>query len=165
MSRSTPRFAPRSSWQSPAPASKSPAPAVSRPLGGSRAIDSENPARLSRSGSATSGHGGPGSPAGPTGTAARQAIHKEIAKRLRIDPKVKEAMTEAFAAVLAEFRNATLKDSAVLESVGRQVHGVTGGQMREFARRLRDAVPRPLTEEMILAWADCASRTQHRMAT
>ena len=70
--------------------------------------------------------------AGPTGIAARQAIHNEIAKRLRIDPKVKEAMTEAFAAVLTEFRNATLKDSAVLESVGRQIHGVTGGQMREF---------------------------------
>jgi hypothetical protein len=34
------------------------------------------------------------------------------------------------------------------------VHGVTGGQMREFARRLRGAAPRPLTEEMILALAD-----------
>jgi len=34
------------------------------------------------------------------------------------------------------------------------VHGVTGGQMREFAQRLRDAAPRPLTEEQILAWAD-----------
>src|SRR5262249_38567069 len=61
---------------------------------------------------------------------------------------------EAFAAVLGEFRDATLQRSAVLESVGRQVHGVTGGQMREFAQRLRDAAPRPLTEEMILAWAD-----------
>ena len=75
-------------------------------------------------------------------------------QRLRIDPKVKQAMAEAFAVVLEEFRDATLKDSAVLESVGRQVHGVTGGQMREFAQRLRDAAPRPLTEELILAWAD-----------
>ncbi len=90
----------------------------------------------------------------PAGNAARQAISREIATRLRIDPKVKQAMTAAFAVVLAEFRDATLKHSAVLASVGRQVHGVTGGQMREFAQRLRDAAPRPLTVEMILAWAD-----------
>jgi hypothetical protein len=96
----------------------------------------------------------------PAGSAARQAIQREIATRLRIDPKVKQAMTAAFAVVLEEFRDATLKDSVVLESVGRQVHGVTGGQMREFARRLRDAAPRPLTEEQILAWADA-----HKAAT
>ena len=75
-------------------------------------------------------------------------------RELRIDPMVKKAMAEAFAVVLEEFRDVTLKDSAVLESVGRQVHGVTGGQMQEFAQRLRDAVPRPLTEEQILGWAD-----------
>jgi hypothetical protein len=45
---------------------------------------------------------------------------------------VKKAMAEAFAVVLEEFRDVTLKDSAVLESVGRQVHGVTGGQMRSL---------------------------------
>ena len=67
---------------------------------------------------------------------------------------VKKAMAEAFAVVLDEFRDATLKDSAVLESVGRQIHGVTGGQMREFAQRLRDAALRPLTAEQILAWSD-----------
>jgi hypothetical protein len=89
-----------------------------------------------------------------TGAAARKRLKQEIAKRLRIDPKVKQAMTAAFAAVLDEFRDATLKDSLVLESIGRQVHGVTGGQMREFAQRLRDAVPQPLTVEQILAWAD-----------
>jgi hypothetical protein len=91
---------------------------------------------------------------GPTGAAVRDVIRRETAKRLRIDPTVKKAMAEAFAVVLHEFRDATLKDSVVLESVGRQVHGVTGGQMREFAQRLRSAVPRPLTEEQILAWAD-----------
>ena len=69
-------------------------------------------------------------------------------------PAVKQAMAEAFAVVLEEFRHTTLKDSAVLESVGRQVHGVTGGQMREFAQRLRAAIPRPLTEEQILSWTD-----------
>jgi superfamily II DNA or RNA helicase len=91
---------------------------------------------------------------GSTGESAREAVHQEMAKRLRIDPRVKEAMAEAFAVVLDEFRVVTLKDSAVLESVGRQIHGVTGGQMREFAQRLRDAAPRPLTEDLILAWAD-----------
>ena len=67
-------------------------------------------------------------------------------------------MEEAFAVVLDEFRDVTLKESAVLESVGRQVHGVTGGQMREFAQRLRDAALKgpDLTHEQILAWADCA---------
>jgi hypothetical protein len=91
---------------------------------------------------------------GSTGAAVREVIHQEVTKQLRIDPMVKKAMTEAFAVVLHEFRAVTLKDSAVLESVGRQVHGITGGQMREFARRLRDAAPRPLTEEQILSWAD-----------
>src|SRR5206468_11401458 len=85
---------------------------------------------------------------------AREAIHREVARRLRIEPLVKKAMAAAFAAVLDEFRAATLEGSAALESVRRQVHGVTGGQMREFARRLRDAVPRPLPEEQILGWAD-----------
>jgi hypothetical protein len=88
------------------------------------------------------------------GEAIRQAIRKEVATRLRIDPMVKKAMAEAFAVVLDEFRDVTLHESAVLECVGRQVHGVTGGQMREFAQRLRDAVPPPLTVEQILAWAD-----------
>ena len=90
----------------------------------------------------------------PTGTAVRDAIHREVARRLRIDPRIKEAMAAAFALVLDEFRTATLQNSVVLESVGRQIHGVTGGQMRQFAQRLRDAAPRPLTEELILAWAD-----------
>jgi hypothetical protein len=96
------------------------------------------------------------SQSGSTGETARETIHQEIAKRLRIDPMVKKAMEDAFAVVLNEFRDVTLKDSAALESVRRQIHGVTGGQMREFARRLRDAVPRPLTEEQILAWADAS---------
>ncbi len=87
-----------------------------------------------------------------------EAVRREVAQRLRIRPEIKQAMEEAFAAVLGEFRDATLQKSAVLESVGRQVHGVTGGQMREFAQRLRDAVPRPLTEEQILAWADAHQR-------
>jgi superfamily II DNA or RNA helicase len=83
-----------------------------------------------------------------------EAIRREIARRLRIHPEVKKAMEEAFAAVLQEFRDVTLQESVVLESVGRQLHGVTGGQMREFANRLRDAAPRTLTEDQILAWAD-----------
>ncbi len=88
------------------------------------------------------------------GARACEAIRREVARRLRIQPEIKQAMEEAFAAVLDEFRDATLQKSAVLESVGRQIHGVTGGQMQQFAQRLRDAAPRPLTEERILAWAD-----------
>ncbi len=94
------------------------------------------------------------SQSGSTGEAAGKAIRDEIATRLRIEPAVKQAMAEAFAVVLEEFRHTTLNDSRVLETVGRQVHGVTGGQMREFAQRLRAAIPRPLTEEQILSWAD-----------
>jgi Type III restriction enzyme, res subunit len=88
------------------------------------------------------------------GATAREAVRREVARRLRIRPEIRQAMEEAFAAVLGEFRDVTLQKSAVLESVGRQVHGMTGGQMREFAQRLRQAVPRPLTEELILEWAD-----------
>ena len=71
-------------------------------------------------------------PTGSSGSGSDSAGDRQA--RLRIDPMVKKAMAEAFAVVLEEFRDATLKDSAVLESVGRQVHGVTGGQMREFAQ-------------------------------
>src|SRR5262249_30239124 len=81
------------------------------------------------------------SQSGSAGETARDAIQQEIAKRLRIDPRVKKAMEEAFAVVLNEFRDVTLKDSAALESVRRQIHGVTGGQMRQFAERLRAALP------------------------
>ena len=88
------------------------------------------------------------------GAAVREAIQQEVAKRLRIDPMVKEAMAEAFAVVLEEFRDVTLKDSAVLESVGRQVHGVTGGQMQDFAKRLRDAESPPLTIDLIIKWGE-----------
>ena len=73
---------------------------------------------------------------GSSGAEARETIRDEVSKRVRIDPMVKKAMAEAFAVVLDEFREVTLNDSAVLESVGRQIHGVTGGQMREFALRL-----------------------------
>ncbi len=88
------------------------------------------------------------------GTKVGEAIRQEIARRLRIHPEVKKAMEEAFAVVLDEFREATLRETVVLESIGRQVHQVTGGQMREFVQRLRDAAPRLLTEEQILGWAD-----------
>ncbi len=91
---------------------------------------------------------------GSAGAEVREMLHGEVSKQLRIDPIIKKAMEEAFAVVLEEFRDVTLKDSTVLESVGRQIHGVTGGQMREFAKRLQDAAPRPLTEEQILTWAD-----------
>jgi hypothetical protein len=74
---------------------------------------------------------------GSSGREARKAIQDEMAKRLRIDPQVKKAMEEAFSVVLNEFRAVTLKDSPALESFRRQIHGVTGGQMREFAQRLR----------------------------
>jgi hypothetical protein len=95
---------------------------------------------------------------GSTGQVVREAIRKEVAKRLRIDPMVKRTMEEAFTVVLNEFRAITLEGSPVLESVGRQVHGVTGGQMQDFAARLREAAPRPLTEEQILTWADLHHR-------
>ncbi len=88
------------------------------------------------------------------GTKVEEAIRQEIARRLRIHPEVKKAMEEAFAVVLEEFRDATLQESVVLESLGRQVHGVTGSQMREFAQRLRESAPRLLAEEQILAWSD-----------
>jgi hypothetical protein len=89
------------------------------------------------------------------GAAVRDAIQPVIEARLRIDPMVRIAMVEAFAIVLEEFRDATLQESAVLQAVSRQIHDVTGGQMQAFARRLRDAAPRPLTEAKILEWADC----------
>src|SRR5437588_369412 len=64
------------------------------------------------------------------------------------------AMVEGLGVVRDEFRAERLNDSAVLQSVGRQVHRVTGGQMQEFVQRLQDAAPIPLTEELILEWAD-----------
>jgi hypothetical protein len=93
---------------------------------------------------------------GSTGTAVQESIRQEVAKRLRIDPTIKKAMAEAFAVVLEEFRDATLRDSDVLESVGRQIHGITGGQMLELAQRLREAAVKSveLTSGQIRQWID-----------
>jgi hypothetical protein len=99
------------------------------------------------------------------GAKACEAVRREVARRLRIQPEIKQAMAEAFAAVLDAFRDTTLQKSAVLESVSRQVHGVTGGQMQEFAKRLRDAAPPPLTEEQIVAWADEYHKRSNRWPT
>ena len=159
-SRSTRRFAPRSNWRWPAASeqiiSNGGEPTLGEVVQLAAKTRPDLPEAALHRVAAEILAGQPGS----TGAAVREAIHQEMARRLRIDPMVKKAMAEAFAVVLDEFRAVTLKDSAVLESVGRQVHGVTGGQMREFAQRLRDAAPRPLTEELILAWADAAPRTQ-----
>lgn len=75
---------------------------------------------------------------GTTGHDAREFIRQQIARRLRIDPQVKKAMEEAFAALLHEFRNVTLKESPLLEAVARQVHCITGGHILEFAEKLRE---------------------------
>ncbi len=83
------------------------------------------------------------------GAMAREAIGREVARRLRIRPEIKQAMEEAFAAVLNEFRDVTLQKSAVLESVGRQVHGVTGGQECGLPRRC--GCRSPAVDEEILA--------------
>lgn len=88
------------------------------------------------------------------GDAVKKRIETEVAKRLRIDPEVQEAMRAAFATVLEEFRAATLEGSPALVQLRRQVHLLTGGRMREFAGKLAAAAPRPLTVETILAWAD-----------
>ena len=152
--RSTRRCAPRSSWSWPTPANRSSSKGRAPTLGD--VVQQAMQARKDLPESAfrqvavevLAGQGD------ADGARACEAVRREVARRLRIRPEIKQAMEEAFAAVLNEFRDATLQKSAVLESVGRQVHGVTGGQMREFAQRLRDAAPRPLTEEQILAWAD-----------
>src|SRR5207302_8527993 len=62
------------------------------------------------------------------GARACEAVRREVARRLRIQPEIKQVMEEAFAAVLNELRDATLQKSAVLGSVGRQEDGVTGGR-------------------------------------
>jgi superfamily II DNA or RNA helicase len=91
---------------------------------------------------------------GSVGEHARARLRRAVARRLRIDPQVREALREAFDEVLDEFRGATLANSPVLETVGRQIHQITGRSAIHFARRLAESVPRPLTPEMIVAWAD-----------
>lgn len=97
---------------------------------------------------------------GTLGEQVRGRLEAVVTDRVRIDPQIQEAMRVAFSSVLAEFRDATLERSALLEAMGRQVHTLTGGAMREFAARLAAAHPRPLTVEQVLAWADA-----HREAT
>ena len=91
---------------------------------------------------------------GSTGEAVREAIQREVARRLRIDPMVKKAMAEAFAVVLNEFRDATLKDRRCWRAWGGRCMASRAGRCGSSPSGLRDAVPRPLTEEQILAWAD-----------
>src|SRR5262249_3037851 len=51
-------------------------------------------------------------------------------------------------------RGTTLARSPVLETMGRQIHEITGRSALHFARRLAESVPRPLSVEQILMWAD-----------
>lgn len=98
---------------------------------------------------------------GTTGEEVGARIEQLVETRVRIHPEVAEAMREAFARVVAEFRDFTLDRSAALDVLGRQVHSLTGGAMQDFARRLAAARPRPaLTEELILSWVDA-----HQAAT
>src|SRR5205814_654759 len=84
---------------------------------------------------------------GTTAHEACEAIHQKIVRYLRIDPDVKKAMKEAFAVVLQECRNITLKESPVLENVGRQVHCITGGRILDFAEKLRQAAKQLASKE------------------
>lgn len=102
---------------------------------------------------------------GEIGGKAARAVDGQVARRLRIDPQVQAAMKEAFAQVLVQFRDATLAHAPALDTLGRQMHVLTGGKMREFARRLADACPRPLTESDILAWADAHHAASGRWPT
>lgn len=91
---------------------------------------------------------------GEVGKAVGKALGREVSKRVKIDPQVRRALREAFDVVLQEFRDTTLTRSPVLEEVGRQVHSLTGRDALYFARRLRDAVSQPLTDQTILGYAD-----------
>ncbi len=91
---------------------------------------------------------------GAAGEHAQARLRRAVARRLRIDPQVRDAFRAAFDEVLDEFRGMTLAHSPVLETVGRQIHEITGRTASHFARRLAESVPRPLTVEQILAWAD-----------
>lgn len=91
---------------------------------------------------------------GAIGEQATDRLEQVVEARVRIHPEVAQAMQDAFAAVVVEFREATLDRSTALDLLGRQVHSLTGGAMQSFARRLAAAGPRTLTEKQILAWAD-----------
>jgi hypothetical protein len=86
-----------------------------------------------------------------TSDKVRDAIKKKVAAKLRINPIVKLVLAEVFAEVLEQFRSVTLDVSPVLEAVGRQVHSVTGGQMREFAERLSSARDEQSSKERSLS--------------
>lgn len=88
------------------------------------------------------------------GTKVAARLERSVDARLRIHPEVREAMRHAFGIVLSDFRQQTLEGSPFLAKLRQQVHVLSGGDMRAFANRLKDAVPKSLTIEIVLSWAD-----------
>jgi hypothetical protein len=72
--------------------------------------------------------------------------------RLTLTPEIDMTAKDEFARLVEIFRGMTLETYGSLRTLGRQLHSVTGGQTREMARRFKEAIGRPLTEEMIKAW-------------
>jgi hypothetical protein len=104
---------------------------------------------------ANSAEGGKGK--GKNGGVGGANIFKE---RLGLTPEIDATAKDEFARLVETFRGMTLEEYGSLRSLGRQLHSVTGGQTREIATRFKEAIGRPLTEEMIKAWvAEWKERT------
>lgn len=88
-------------------------------------------------------------------TGVAEGVLRRGRREAPVQPLVREAMREAFAEVLREFREVSLERSPVLAELGRQVHVLTGETALEFTRRLaRARNDGPLSDEQILADRD-----------
>lgn len=75
-------------------------------------------------------------------------------ERIKLTPEIDAPAKAEFAKLVEIFRGMTLEEYGSLRALGTQLHKVTGGQTREVARRFRETIGRPLTEEMIESWVE-----------
>jgi hypothetical protein len=97
-----------------------------------------------------------------TGARVRERLEQVAGERARqfrsaslpgiADLVLDEARSEIFRQLEQEFRAETLDTSETLGCVGRQLHTLTGGKMRELADRLLNTMKPPFTEEQIFQW-------------
>jgi hypothetical protein len=84
--------------------------------------------------------------------AETQAADWVKATVVKDDPQLDALLHSIFSRLREEFRDETLDGSAVLETIGTQLHSLTGGHMTAFMERMRDAFPKVITHQMVLNW-------------
>lgn len=69
-------------------------------------------------------------------------------------PGIDKEKKRIFNQVVDEFRNETLDNSLISIGIKNQLHKITGGNIKEFCKKLLHNAKLPITEEQVIQWAN-----------